>query len=57
MSARTISTIFTDILFKPQDYKSNDMIFWRLFNDLLTIMISQNEEIFSAIDERIEIES
>lgn len=29
LSAKTISTIFSDILFRPREYKANDMVAWK----------------------------
>ena len=54
LAARNISTIFSDILFKPTEYRANDMVIWRLFTDLLTFMITENERIFEGIDLRVQ---
>lgn len=51
LSAKTIATIFSDILFKPKEYKTNDMLIWKQFTELLTLMISNQERIFAEIDE------
>jgi hypothetical protein len=50
LSAKNISTIFSDILFRPSEYRSADMVVWRLFTSLLTLMITENEKIFSVVD-------
>lgn len=50
LSARTIATVFSDILFKPQEYRSGDMVSWKLFTDLLTVMITEQNRIFEPID-------
>ena len=50
LSARTISTVFSDILFKPQEYRSTDMVIWKNFTDLLTIMITEQNRIFEPVD-------
>jgi hypothetical protein len=46
LSARTISTVFSDILFKPQEYRSTDMVIWKNFTDLLTLIITEHNQIF-----------
>lgn len=46
MNMKTIATIFSDILFRPSEYQSNDMIMWRMFTDLLCLMIRENHRIF-----------
>jgi hypothetical protein len=56
LSARTISTVFSDILFKPQEYRSGDMAIWKLFTDLVTIMITEQNRIFENIDREREEE-
>jgi hypothetical protein len=40
---RSIAQTFADILFKPSDFGANDMVMWRLFTDLLAIMIENHE--------------
>ena len=51
-----MSTIFSDILFRPIEYKSNDMQIWRLFTDLLVLMIQENQRIFEEVDRELEKE-
>jgi hypothetical protein len=53
LTSRNISTVFSDIVFKPIEYKNNDMMVWRLFNDLLTLMINEYERIFEGIDKKL----
>ena len=50
LSARTISTVFSDILFRPQEYRSTDMVIWKNFTDLLTIMITEHNRLFEHVD-------
>ena len=42
----TISSLFSDILFKPNEYGSNDMALWKNFTELLLLMIKKHHEIF-----------
>ena len=46
LPVKTAAQSFADILFKPSEFESNDMSMWRLFSELLRIMIDFNEDIF-----------
>jgi hypothetical protein len=46
LSAKTISTIFSDIIFRPSEYKSTDMLKWKNLTELLTLMITNHELLF-----------
>ena len=46
LAVKTAAQTFADILFKPSEFESNDMSMWRLYSELLRIMIDYNEDIF-----------
>jgi hypothetical protein len=46
LPVKTAAQTFADILFKPSEFESNDMSMWRLFSEILRIMIDYNEDIF-----------
>ena len=54
LSAKCISTIFSEILFKPRVYRSDDMLSWKLFTELLTLMINEHLQIFEGVDNALE---
>ncbi|CDW86671.1 rho gtpase-activating protein 1 [Stylonychia lemnae] len=47
---KQISQMFSDLLFKPPEFWSQDMITWRLFQELLSFMIQKCESIFNYED-------
>eukprot|EP00347_Sterkiella_histriomuscorum_P021106 403335230 len=49
LTIKSIATIFSDILFRPSEFTSNDMIMWRMFTDLLCLMIRDNHKIFQVL--------
>ncbi len=42
--------MFSDILFRPPTMGANDMVMWRMFSDLLCLMIRDNHKIFDIED-------
>lgn len=46
---KAIAQTFADILFKPSEIGANDMIMWRLFADLLSLMIENHELLYVGI--------
>lgn len=42
LTIRNVSTIFSDILFRPLEVKSADMQVWRHFTDILVLMITEH---------------
>jgi hypothetical protein len=50
LTIRNVSTIFSDILFRPLEVKSADMEVWRHFTDLLVLMITEHQRIFEIVD-------
>jgi hypothetical protein len=46
LPVKTAAQTFSEILFKPSEMQSNDMAMWRLFSELLRIMIDFNEDIY-----------
>ena len=46
---KTLAQTFADIVFRPSEVGANDMILWRLFTDLLALMIEYHEQIFSSL--------
>jgi len=49
LNIKNLATIFSDILFKPSDMGINDMVMWRMFTDLLCLMIKENVKIFMLL--------
>lgn len=56
LTARNIATIFSDVLFRPAQYRATDQSLWRLFIDLLVLMIEHNKWLFSEVDKERQIE-
>ena len=53
LTAHNIATVFSDILFRPTEYNSADMVLWRLFTNLLTLMITDHRRIFEVVDMKL----
>lgn len=53
LSIKNISTIFSDIFFKPREYRANDMLTWKLFTELLALMINEHNLIFDEVDKGV----
>jgi RhoGAP domain len=51
-NAKAIAQTFADIIFKPSEIGANDMIMWRLFTDLLALMIDNHEYLFTGLTRR-----
>lgn len=56
LTAHNIATVFSDILFRPTEYNSADMVLWRLFTNLLTLMITDHRRIFEVVDMKLKEE-
>jgi hypothetical protein len=41
--------MFADILFKPSEYKANDMAMWKIFSEMLSLMIKNYQMLFDGI--------
>jgi hypothetical protein len=42
LSEKTIATIFSDILFRPKEIRSSDMLVWKQFTEMLVLMITNH---------------